>query len=100
VIRLRLSEPAPARGAGAAFGSGVRHGHGRPPPRADEFYAGVIPRRWMPMAANVMRQALAACSGPKQFYTTDVDRGCANRGPDPSSGDATRRRATIRWHHM
>jgi hypothetical protein len=41
---------------------------------ADEFYARSIPGSWRGRAL-VQRQAWPACSGAKQFYHYDVDRG-------------------------
>ena len=99
VIRLRLSDVAPARGAGAgavrsdAAFDAVMADRRR---EADEFYADVIPSSLDADAANVMRQALAGMLWSKQFYNYDVDRwlvGARRRSVQAAGGAAAR--ATI-----
>ena len=87
VVRLRLSDVAPASGAetnghsvfGARFGEIVQARKSE----ADEFYATVIPASLDADATNVMRQALAGMLWSKQFYYYDVDKWLEERGSDP-----------------
>jgi hypothetical protein len=90
VVRLRLSDVAPAalastgNGRGGPFGDfdAVIETRRR---EADEFYASVIPPSLGADAANVMRQALAGMLWSKQFYYYDVDRWLSEHGADPFS---------------
>jgi hypothetical protein len=95
VVRLRLSDVAPATPFGEAFDAMLadrRH-------EADEFYASLIPPSLDADGANVMRQALAGMLWSKQFYHYDVDRWLEERG---TGGYRSRHRAPRngQWHHM
>src|SRR5215207_6581776 len=94
VIRLRLSDTAPA-------GAGGKDAAGPTPPggdfdavfaarqrEADEFYATVIPDSLSADGTSVLRQALAGMLWTKQFYYYDVDRWLAERGSDPFKSGA------------
>ena len=105
ILRVRLSDAAPAALAGSkdarggAFGSFEAVMKARRQ-EADDFYASVIPSSLNADAANVMRQALAGMLWSKQFYYYDVDKWLEERG---ASRFKTRRRAAPRnehWHHM
>ena len=103
VIRLRLSDTAPARGAGAGsgpFGAAFDEVMTDRRREADEFYAGVIPSSLDADAANVMRQALAGMLWSKQFYYYDVDRWLSERGADPFKRGRRAAPRNDRWHHM
>jgi hypothetical protein len=96
VVRLRLSDVAPAADRFAGFDATMAARRRE----ADEFYALVIPSSLDADAANVMRQALAGMLWSKQYYNYDVDRWLSERGSDPFKA---RRRAAPRndrWHHM
>ena len=104
VVRLRLSEMAPAALApssgGSPFGRSFDDAVEARRREADEFYASVIPASLSADEASVMRQALAGMLWSKQFYFYDVDRWLEERGSDPFN---PRRRAAPRnehWHHM
>ncbi|MFI5317218.1 MAG: glucosidase [Myxococcota bacterium] len=99
ILRLRLSDKAPAaRGAGP-FGRGFDTALQARRSEADEFYTSVIPASLGADAANVMRQALAGMLWSKQFYYFDVDRWLEERGADPFKKRKTEVR-NDRWHHM
>ena len=112
VIRLRLSDVAPADLAGqrqrpGPFGSHFDDVLQARRKEADEFYAAVIPRSLNADAANVMRQALAGMLWSKQFYHYDVDKWLEERGSDPFKADAQGRPAqrplaphVQRRHHL
>jgi hypothetical protein len=105
IVRLRLSDVAPAGLAATTNGHGgpfdgdfdaVMQSRRR---EADEFYASVIPSSLGTDAARVMRQALAGMLWSKQFYCYDVDRWLSEHGADPFN---PRRHAprNDHWHHM
>ena len=105
VIRLRLSDAAPAAAGRAKLKSGlfgadfddVIEARRKD---ADEFYNAIIPISLNADQANVMRQALAGMLWSKQFYHYDVDKWLEERGSDPFK---TKRKAAPRndrWHHM
>jgi mannosylglycerate hydrolase MGH1-like protein len=106
IIRLRLSDVAPAGPATASAGPERPFGRGfdgvmdQRRKEADEFYASVIPRSLDADATNVMRQALAGMLWSKQFYYYDVDRWLEEHGAEPFN--PTRRAASRNdhWHHM
>src|SRR5262249_38637433 len=79
VVRLRLSEVAPAGPFGNPFEETLQVRR----QEADEFYATVIPASLNADAANVMRQALAGMLWSKQYYHYDVDKWLEERGSDP-----------------
>jgi hypothetical protein len=105
ILRLRLSDAAPAIGAsatggpGGAFGSGFDAVVEARRQEADEFYASVIPPSLNADEANVMRQAIAGMLWSKQFYYYDVDKWLEEHGADPFN---PKRRAprNDHWHHM
>jgi hypothetical protein len=103
VIRLRLTDSAPAQASGASrgpFGAAFADVLASRRREADDFYAAVIPETMNDDQRNVMRQALAGMLWGKQFYNYDVDAWLAERGADPFK---PRRRAAPRndrWHHM
>ena len=88
VIRLRLSDAAPARPRrqrqrrpfGSDFDARDRRRGGRRPTSSTPT---VIPPSLDADAANVMRQALAGMLWTKQFYHYDVDNWLEERGADP-----------------
>ena len=105
VVRLRLSETAPAS---------TKPSNGRAPTpfaqfdgvltarrdEADEFYASITPKSLSADQADLLRQALAGMLWSKQFYHYDVDKWLEERGSDPFK--ATRKAAprNEHWHHM
>ncbi len=115
VVRLRLSDVAPARSAPASlsradtadqsegdspFGGRFERVFQDRKKEADEFYSKIIPSSLGADGANVMRQALAGMLWSKQFYHYDVDKWLEERGSDPFNA---RRKAAPRnegWHHM
>jgi mannosylglycerate hydrolase MGH1-like protein len=104
IIRLQLSDAAPAQLAGrengqsSPFSSFDRILEARRQ-EVDEFYATVIPASLSTDEANVMRQALAGMLWSKQFYYYDVDKWLEEHGANPFK---PRRRAprNDHWHHM
>ncbi len=105
VVRLRLSDAAPAESAqanGRAEGPFGRFDEIMKTRRAeaDEFYATVIPRSLDADAANVMRQALAGMLWSKQFYHYDVDKWLEERGSDPFKETRKQAPRNDHWHHM
>jgi hypothetical protein len=104
VMRLRLTDRAPAAGAGNGKSANlfadfddvleIRH------KEADEFYDVVIPRSLNADQANVMRQALAGMLWSKQFYYYDVDKWLEERGSDPFKETRKAAPRNDRWHHM
>jgi hypothetical protein len=102
VIRLRLSDAAPAEGAAGDDGVGAAFDKVLADRRreADEFYATVVPSTLDADAANVMRQAIAGMLWTKQFYNYDVDTWLAERGADPFQRKRTVAPRNDRWHHM
>ena len=106
VVRLRLSDVAPAAVAGAkqaqddlfgdAFDLVVDHRRRE----ADEFYAVIIPGSMSADGMTVMRQALAGMLWSKQYYRYDVHQWLKEHGSDPFNPT---RKAALRndlWHHM
>jgi hypothetical protein len=106
VIRLRLSDAAPAASVGGngdpagpfgnRFDAIVRTRHDE----ADEFYATVIPPSLDADRANVMRQALAGMLWSKQFYYYDVNMWLEERGSDPFKPTRKAAPRNDLWHHM
>jgi hypothetical protein len=96
VIRLRLTDGAPASPFGKEFADTLQLRH----KEADDFYATVIPASLTADQGNVMRQAMAGMLWSKQFYHYDVDKWLEERGSDPFK--ATRKQAPRNdsWHHM
>jgi hypothetical protein len=105
ILRLRLSDVAPAvqapttDGRGGTFGSDFDAVMEARRQEAEEFYASVIPSALNADEANVMRQAIAGMLWSKQFYYYDVDKWLEEHGADPFD---PKRRAprNDRWHHM
>jgi hypothetical protein len=104
VVRLRLSEAAPAAvgdGHGArAFGRPFEKTLQSRRQEADEFYATVIPGSLTADAAHVMRQALAGMMWSKQFYLYDVNKWLEERGLDPFEDARREAPRNDHWHHM
>jgi hypothetical protein len=106
VVRLRLSDVAPAALAqsssesGAPFGKQFADVWQARKKEADEFYAEIIPPALDADAANVMRQALAGMLWSKQFYNYDVDRWLEERGSDPFKPGRKAAPRNDAWHHM
>jgi hypothetical protein len=106
VVRLRLSEVAPAarartnRAAAGPLGDQFEATLQARRQEADEFYAGVIPARLTADEANVMRQAIAGMLWSKQFYYYDVDRWLEERGSDPFKPTRKAAPRNDSWHHM
>jgi hypothetical protein len=105
VLRLRLSDVAPAVGASgkkrlnSPVGDDFNSLFSARKQEADEFYASVIPASLNADQANVMRQALAGMLWGKQFYHYDVDRWLTERGADPFNPKRGAPR-NEHWHHM
>ena len=106
VVRLRLSDLAPAAIAGtkraqdSLFGSAFdRVVEGRRK-EADEFYAAIIPASMSADGANVMRQALAGMLWSKQHYRYDVHQWLKERGSDPFRPMQKPAPRNDHWHHM
>jgi len=74
VLRLRLSDKAPAKFPKGPFGEEFDAVVTARCREADEFYATVIPATLSADAANVMRQALAGMMWSKQFYCFELER--------------------------
>jgi hypothetical protein len=94
VIRLRLSNVAPA----APFGSGfaqILDGRRR---EADEFYRSITPAGVGEDSANVMRQALAGMLWSKQYFAYDVSKWLREHSVDPTR--PTRQVRNREWFHM
>jgi hypothetical protein len=106
VVRLRLSDVAPAASARAKskaaglFGSQFANVLQARKKEADEFYAEVIPASLNADATNVMRQALAGMLWSKQFYHYDVDKWLEERGSDPFKPQRKVAPRNDGWHHM
>ena len=106
VIRLRLSDVAPAAiarsngGPGGPFGNRFDEIIRTRRAEADEFYAAITPLRMDADAANVMRQALAGMMWSKQFYHYDVDKWLEERGSDPFKPTRKAAPRNDHWHHM
>ncbi len=106
VVRVRLSDAAPAAFAGGngreagPFGRRFDEVVQERRAEADEFYATVIPRSLDADAANVMRQALAGMMWSKQFYLYDVDKWLEERGSDPFKPTRKAAPRNDHWHHM
>ncbi|MGH9254102.1 MAG: MGH1-like glycoside hydrolase domain-containing protein [Vicinamibacterales bacterium] len=105
VLRLRMSDEAPAVNASAAarggpFGIDFDAAMKDRQREADEFYATVIPSTLGDDSANVMRQALAGMLWSKQFYYYDVDKWLVERGADPFKPSRRAAPRNDHWHHM
>jgi hypothetical protein len=106
VIRLRLSDAAPAdlakgNGAGGSpFGGGFEEVLRARRQEADDFYAAVTPPSLGADAANVLRQAMAGMLWSKQFYHYDVDKWLEERGSDPFKPTRKAAPRNDQWHHM
>ena len=107
VVRLRLSDVAPAafaatNGAAAGpFGSHFDEAAAGPPQGGRRVLCGRHPAaRCTPIAANVMRQALAGMLWSKQFYHYDVDKWLEERGSDPFKAMRKAAPRNDHWHHM
>jgi hypothetical protein len=94
VVRLRLSDEAPAASvptrneSDSKFGKDFETVMESRRREADEFYASVIPSSLTADAANVMRQAWLACSGPSSSTTTTSKSGSWSTAPIRSSQSA------------
>jgi hypothetical protein len=104
VIRVRLSEAAPAtsanKGGSTQFGGGFDTVMRLRRQEADEFYRAVIPSSLNADQANVMRQALAGMLWTKQFYHYDVDKWLEERGSGIFAPDRKWAPRNDLWHHM
>ena len=98
VLRLRLTDRAPAKDIGAAFRS-FESGMTAAKRDADEFYAAIIPASLSDDQKSVMRQALAGMLWSKQFYYYDVNRWLEEHGADPFN-PVRRAPRNDHWHHM
>ena len=104
VVRLRLSDVAPAASSGpkvqaGQFGGAFDSAMTARKREADEFYEVVIPHALDADQANVMRQALAGMLWTKQFYHYDVDTWLEERGATPYKTSSNPPR-NHQWHHM
>jgi hypothetical protein len=97
VLRLRLSDgdilPRP-------FGDAFEAMFARRQREADEFYAGVIPRKLSDDAQNVMRQALAGMLWSKQWYHYDVQRWLQGDRAQPTPPAQRLRGRNRDWTHL
>ncbi len=106
VVRLRLTDVAPATAAGtrrapdSPFGDAFEQVIDRRRQEADEFYAAIIPASLGADGANVMRQALAGMLWSKQHYRYDVYQWLKEHGSDPFNPGRTAAPRNDRWHHM
>ncbi|MHB8902770.1 MAG: MGH1-like glycoside hydrolase domain-containing protein [Thermoguttaceae bacterium] len=104
VLRLRLSDVAPAVSAGAngkdPLGSHFDEVFADRRREADEFYASITPSSLNADQANVMRQALAGMLWTKQYYHYDVDKWLEERGSDPFKASRKAAPRNEHWHHM
>jgi hypothetical protein len=96
VIRLRLSNPAPA--AAAPFGAGFAQILEARRREADEFYRSITPAGVGEDAANVMRQALAGMLWSKQYFFYDVNKWLQEHHVDPRQPTGQIR--NHEWFHM
>ena len=80
VVRLRLTQSAPAALASGALGTSFDEIFETRRKEADEFYASITPDSLSEDAARVMRQALAGMLWSKQYYGYDVDLWGEERG--------------------
>lgn len=101
VVRLRLSDRAPAQlvsardKSGEMFGASFDTVLGARKREADEFYANVIPASLGADAKNIARQALAGMLWSKQFYHYDIASWVQEHRR--SGRPATR---NVHWRHM
>ena len=85
VIRLRLSETAPAllpKAANEPFGKRFDDTFATRLREADEFYQAITPPSVGEDARNVMRQALSGMLWTKQYFYYDVDQWLREHGSD------------------
>jgi Glycosyl hydrolase family 63 C-terminal domain len=95
VIRLRLSNAAPAAGP---FGAGFAQTLEACRREADEFYRSITPAGVGEDAANVMRQALAGMLWSKQYFFYDVNKWLEEHGVDTRRPSGRVR--NHEWFHM
>jgi len=97
VLRLRLSDHAPAAGPfGAAFDMVMRARR----EEADAFYEGLLPPERSEDARRVMRQAAAGLLWSKQFYHLDVRRWLAGDPTQPAPPAARTVGRDHEWTHL
>ncbi len=105
VIRLRLSDVAPASlktayaGNGNPFGARFIEVFEQRKAETDEFYASKTPSSLSADEAQVMRQALAGMLWTKQYYYFDVDRWLEEHESHPLF-KASRITRNMHWYHM
>jgi hypothetical protein len=103
VVRVRLTAADIPRGNGRGtglFGKAFDEVLELRRREADEFYAGITPKRLSEDGALVMRQALGGMLWSKQFYHYDVDRWLDERGSDPFKPSHKAAPRNDSWHHM
>jgi hypothetical protein len=105
VIRLRLTDVAPAALARAYGPAGPLGGHFTEvlecrSAEADAYYATIVPASLDADTAHVMRQALAGMLWTKQFYCYDVNRWLEEHGSDPFKVDRVAAPRNDHWHHV
>jgi len=97
VLRLRLSDVAPAKGANQfatfdeTFALRLRE--------ADDFYRALTPPNTEDDLANVLRQAFAGMLWSKQYYFLDADAWLTEHGADPFV-EGSRVVRNREWAHM
>jgi hypothetical protein len=97
VLRLRLADGDVLT---APFGDEFDALFTRRQREADEFYAGVIPRKLSEDAQRVMRQALAGMLWSKQWYHYDVERWLSGDPTQPPSPARRRHGRNHDWAHL
>jgi hypothetical protein len=96
VVRLRLSNAAPAEPFGESFDETVAARLAD----ADEFYARITPPTLSEDERRVHRQALAGMLWGKQYYLFDVDTWLKEHEAHPLVGNAKRTVRNAEWFHM
>jgi hypothetical protein len=97
ILRLRLSDGDVLPGP---FGDEFDAMFARRQREADEFYAGVIPRKLSDDARRVMRQALAGMLWSKQWYHYDVQRWLHGDRTQPTPPAQRLRGRNRDWTHL
>jgi hypothetical protein len=97
VLRLRLSD---GEVLSAPFGDDFEAAFSGRQREADDFYAGVIPRKLSDDAQRVMRQALAGMLWSKQWYHYDVQRWLGGDRTQPPPPPERLRGRNRDWTHL
>jgi hypothetical protein len=97
LLRLRLAD---GEVLSAPFGEGFDGVFARRQREADDFYAGVIPRKLSDDARRVMRQALGGMLWSKQWYHYDVERWLRGDRTQPPPPPQRLRGRNRDWTHL